>query len=138
MKQQQQNKQQQNHNIETNKQQQVINTTNNEIEEDWDPGPTFVVQRLWDPGGPSYTSRSSLPMDRENLGQEKSYLDNIHLPGLSSQPIKMGCCNTNKKSLIVTTINPIWRSHLYIMVHNFKFSLALKARKTSSLHTILF
>ena len=22
----------------------------------------------------------------------------------------MGCCNTNKKSLIVTTINPIWRS----------------------------
>ena len=23
----------------------------------------------------------------------------------------MGCCNTNKKSLIVTTINPIWHSH---------------------------
>ena len=23
----------------------------------------------------------------------------------------MGCCNTNKKSLIVTTINPNWRSH---------------------------
>ena len=22
----------------------------------------------------------------------------------------MGCCNTNKNSLIVTTINPIWRS----------------------------
>ena len=22
----------------------------------------------------------------------------------------MGCCNTNEKSLIVTTINPIWRS----------------------------
>ena len=28
-----------------------------------------------------------------------------------SHPIKMGCCNTNKKNLIVTTINPIWRSH---------------------------
>ena len=28
-----------------------------------------------------------------------------------SHPIKMGCCNTNEKSLIVTTINPIWRSH---------------------------
>ena len=28
-----------------------------------------------------------------------------------SHPIKMGCCNTNKNSLIVTTINPIWRSH---------------------------
>ena len=24
-----------------------------------------------------------------------------------SHPIKMGCCNTNKNSLIVTTINPI-------------------------------
>ena len=23
----------------------------------------------------------------------------------------MGCCSTNKKSLIVTTINPIWHSH---------------------------
>ena len=27
-----------------------------------------------------------------------------------SHPIKMGCCNTNEKSMIVTTINPIWRS----------------------------
>ena len=27
-----------------------------------------------------------------------------------SHPIKMSCCNTNEKSLIVTTINPIWRS----------------------------
>ena len=23
----------------------------------------------------------------------------------------MGCCSTNEKTLIVTTINPIWRSH---------------------------
>ena len=23
----------------------------------------------------------------------------------------MGCCNANEKSLIVTTINPIWRRH---------------------------
>ena len=29
---------------------------------------------------------------------------------IQSHPIKMGCCNTNEKSLIVTTINPIWRS----------------------------
>ena len=28
-----------------------------------------------------------------------------------SHPIQMGCCNTNKKSLFVTTINPIWHSH---------------------------
>ena len=27
-----------------------------------------------------------------------------------SHPIKMGCCSTNENSLIVTTINPIWRS----------------------------
>ena len=27
-----------------------------------------------------------------------------------SHPNKMGCCNTITKSLIVTTINPIWRS----------------------------
>ena len=27
-----------------------------------------------------------------------------------SHPIKMGCCKTNKNSLIVTTINPIWCS----------------------------
>ena len=27
-----------------------------------------------------------------------------------SHPIKMDCCSTNGKSLIVTTINPIWRS----------------------------
>ena len=28
-----------------------------------------------------------------------------------SHPIKMGGCNTNKNSLIVTTISPIWRIH---------------------------
>ena len=28
-----------------------------------------------------------------------------------SHPIKMGHCNTNKNSLVVTTINPIWRNH---------------------------
>ena len=27
-----------------------------------------------------------------------------------SHPIKVGCCSTNKKSLIVITINPIWCS----------------------------
>ena len=26
-----------------------------------------------------------------------------------SHPTKMGCCNPNKNSLIVTTINPVWR-----------------------------
>ena len=27
-----------------------------------------------------------------------------------SHPIKMACCSTNEKSLLVTTINPIWHS----------------------------
>ena len=60
--------------------------SNYEIQTEWDTGPTYVVQRLWDPGGPSYTSRSNIPIDLEKLGHQKSYLDYIHQPGLSSQP----------------------------------------------------
>ena len=33
----------------------------NKILMDWDPGPTYDVQRLWDPGGSIYISRSSVP-----------------------------------------------------------------------------
>ena len=55
----------------------------NEILMEWDPGPTYVVQRLWNPGGPTYSSRSSVPTDLDKLGKPKSYLDYIHLPGLS-------------------------------------------------------
>ena len=51
---------------------------------EWDPGPTYDVQRLWDAGGPTYSSISSVPMDLDKLGKPKSYLDYIHLPGLSS------------------------------------------------------
>ena len=58
----------------------------NEILMEWDPGPTYVVQRLWDPGGPTYSSRSSVPTDLDKLDKLKSYLDYIHLPGLSSLP----------------------------------------------------
>ena len=50
----------------------------------------------------------------------------------------MGCCNTNEKSLIVTTINPIWCScPVHPGTKNLQF-IALKARKTSSLHTTFF
>ena len=49
--------------------------SNNEILFEWVPGPTYLVQRLWDPGGPSYTSRSSIPTDPEKLGQLKSHQD---------------------------------------------------------------
>ena len=47
---------------------------------------TNVVQRLWDPGGPSYTSRSSFLGNQEKLGKPKYYLDYIHLLALSSHP----------------------------------------------------
>ena len=30
--------------------------SNYEILSEWDPGPIYVVQRLWNPGGPSYNS----------------------------------------------------------------------------------
>ena len=59
----------------------------NKIPLECDPGPTYVVQRLWDPGGPSYSSRSSVPTDLDKLGKPKSLLDYIHQPGLSSPPI---------------------------------------------------
>ena len=55
-----------------------------------------------------------------------------------SHPIKMGCCNTITKCLIVTTINPIWHSHPVHHGTKLKQFVALKARKTASLHTILF
>ena len=56
---------------------------------EWDPGPTYLVQRLWDPGGQTYSSRYSVPTDLDKLGNLKSYLDYVHLPGLSSLPIQV-------------------------------------------------
>ena len=58
----------------------------NKILLEWDPGPTYDVQRLWDPGGSTYSSRSSVPTNLDKLGKPKSYLDYIHLPGLSFLP----------------------------------------------------
>ena len=70
-----------------------------------------------------------------------------------SHPIKMGCCNTNEKSLIVTTINPIWRSRPahpgtkffnicslkskenIIFAHNFYFK---KPKQTKQLVVLIF
>ena len=37
--------------------------------------------------------------------------NNLLMATFQSYPIKMGCCTTNKKCLIVATINPIWCSH---------------------------
>ena len=53
---------------------------------EWDPGPTYDVRRLLDPGGSTYTSRSSIPTNLDKLGKPKSYLDYIHLPVLPPLP----------------------------------------------------
>ena len=64
-----------------------VHGSSNEILSEWDPGPIYVVQRLWDPGEPNYTSRSFLSVvDLEKLGLLKSYIDYIHLQELSSHP----------------------------------------------------
>ena len=47
----------------------------NKIVMESDPGPTYDVQRLWVPGGSSYSSRSSVPTNLDKLGKPKSYLD---------------------------------------------------------------
>ena len=49
----------------------------NEIFSECDPGPTYVVQRLWHPGGPNYTSRSSFLVNLEKLGKPKT-LPRLH------------------------------------------------------------
>ena len=64
----------------------------NKILLEWDPGPTYVVQMLWDLDGPSYSSRSSVPTDLDKLGKMKSYLEHIHLPGLSFLPFLVSGC----------------------------------------------
>ena len=46
-----------------------VHGSNNEILSEWDPGSIYVGHRLWDPGGPSNTSRSSFPVDIEKLGK---------------------------------------------------------------------
>ena len=58
----------------------------NKILLEWHPGPTYDVQRLWDPGGSNYSSGSSVPTNLDKVGKLESYLDYIHLPGLSSLP----------------------------------------------------
>ena len=44
-----------------------VDGSNYKILSEWDPGPIYNVQRVWDTGGPIYTSRSSVPIDLENL-----------------------------------------------------------------------
>ena len=58
----------------------------NKILMEWAPGPTYDVQRIWDPGGSTYSFRSSVPTSLDKLGKPKSYLDYIYLPGLPPLP----------------------------------------------------
>ena len=71
----------------------------NKILMEWDPGPTYDVQRIWDPGGSSYSSRSSVPTNLDKLGEPKSYLEYIHLPGLPPLPflvtVKLNLASSN-------------------------------------------
>ena len=48
---------------------------------------------------------------------------------IQSHPIKMGCCNTNKNSLIVTTINPIWHSCPVHHGTKFQVLISLKSKE---------
>ena len=52
-------------------------------------------------------------------------------------PNGIDCCNTITKCLIVTTINPIWHIRRVQPGTKILQFVALKARKTSSLHTII-
>ena len=68
--------------------------SNYKVLSEWDPGPTYVVQRLWDPGGPSF-SESSMPTYLETLGQLKSYLDySTTIPTIPSCPNVNSSCQT--------------------------------------------
>ena len=55
-----------------------------ETQWEWDPGPTNVIQRLWDPGGPVYTCKSCIIAGLEKLAKPKCYLDQIQWLALSS------------------------------------------------------
>ena len=57
----------------------VCHGSSNEIQSEWDPGHTYHVERLWEPGGPSYMSTSCYIVDLERLGKPKHYLDYFHL-----------------------------------------------------------
>ena len=57
-----------------------------EIQSEWDPVPTYVVQRLWDPGGLKSMSIKDSTMARLNLGHPKQYLDYFLWLALLSHP----------------------------------------------------
>ena len=57
----------------------------NQILLECNPGPTYLVQRLWDPGGPTYSSRSSVPAKK---------LPRLHPPTRTIIPTLPSCPKT--------------------------------------------
>ena len=103
---------------------------------------TFVSQRnimtCHDMSQTCHMRHIIMPDDQIIIKKQFCSCNNLLNATFQSHPIKMGCCSTNEKSLIVTTINPFGLAVLYALVQKQLQFVALKARKTSSLHTILF
>ena len=59
-----------------------------------------------------------------------SSCNNLLNASFQSHPIKMGCCNTITKCLIVATINPIWCSHPVQHGTKFLVLISLKSKET--------
>ena len=60
------------------------------MDQSTDPNGVGPLTYLYCPenmGGPTYSSRSSVPTDLDKIGQPKNYLDCIHTEGLSSVPV---------------------------------------------------
>ena len=57
-----------------------VHGSSNEIQSEWDPGPSYLVQRLWDPVGPHYTYPTlhlSTPSDTQNTAIAVSSFSSI-------------------------------------------------------------
>ena len=68
------------------------------------------------------------------------HVNNLLNTTIQSHPIKMGCCNAKEKCWSLQQSIPFGIAILYIMVQNLSFYskfVALKARRASSLHTII-
>ena len=61
-----------------------LHGSSNEIQTELDNGPIYVVQRLWDLGGPSYSSRLSFPIDLKPRSAKK--LPRLHPPTSTTIP----------------------------------------------------
>ena len=68
------------------------------------------------------------PVD-QNIKKQFPSCNNLLNATFQSHPIKMGCCNTTKKSLIIPTINPIWHSRPVHHGTKFEVLISLKSKE---------